>query len=104
MNFPNAKERLHAKKESFMSPTLNGGESAPFPDMCLFCDLEIENEKPVEVLGIYDRLDGYAHDSCYTCAAERAQERFIENFYGSSEMQTEKERYDAAAAQKRSLR
>ena len=104
MNFPNAKERLHAKKESFMSPTLNGGESAPFPEMCLFCDLEIEHEKPVEVLGIYDRLDGYAHDSCYSNASERASERFIENFYGSSEMQTERERYDAATTQKRSLR
>ena len=58
--------------------TLNGGEASPFPDVCLFCDLDIENEKPVEVLGIHDRLEGYAHSSCSARATERADEHFIE--------------------------
>ena len=104
MNFPNAKERLHAKKESFMSPTLNGGESIPFPDECLFCNEPIENEKPVPVLGMWDHLDGYAHDECYSNASERASEQHLADYYGSSSPQTDRERYDAAAEEKRRSR
>jgi hypothetical protein len=83
--------------------------SEPFPEVsapaptCLFCDEPIEDEKPLPVLGIWDHLDGYAHDACYSIAAERAQERHIADFYGSSEMQTDRERYDAAATEKRRL-
>lgn len=80
----------------------------PFPEAsapdCLFCEEPIDAEKPVEVRGIYDHLDGYAHDGCLSDAGERAALRHIEDYYGSSTPQTDHERYRIAAEQKRRMR
>jgi hypothetical protein len=39
-----------------------------------------------------NRKEGYAHEDCRDDAAEKAEERRTEDFYGSSSPQTEEER------------
>jgi hypothetical protein len=58
---------------------------------CYFCDEPIWSKR-VEVLGAFDRREGWAHDACSDDANERADERRIEDFYGSSSPQTARER------------
>jgi hypothetical protein len=72
------------------------------PVFCYFCEEQI-TDKAIEVRGLFDHLDGYAHDGCYTDAAEKADERSRSDFYGSSSPQTDRERYDAAFEEKRRL-
>jgi hypothetical protein len=64
---------------------------------CRFCGEQI-TDKPVEVLGVFDRVEGYAHAGCLDSAAERADERQREDFYGSSSPQTDRERRVVAQA------
>jgi len=64
-------------------------------------------EKPIVGIGVAvfeDSTDERAHKDCNEAAAERQHDRLVEDYYGSSSPQTERERYDAAAEQKRRLR
>jgi hypothetical protein len=63
---------------------------------CTICWEPLAAAERVEVLGPYDRLEGYAHADCRDDAAERADERCTEDFYGSSTPQTEEERRRAS--------
>jgi hypothetical protein len=47
-----------------------------------------------------DSTDERAHESCRENANERAYDHSVEDFYGSSSPQTERERYHAAAIAK----
>lgn len=69
---------------------------------CYFCE-EPLGEKSEPVLGLFDRLDGFAHPECYDRASEEAQERLNSDFYGGDTPQTDAERYAVAAEEKRRL-
>ncbi len=43
---------------------------------CHFCDEQITGT-PVEVLGVFDRVEGFAHDGCLSAAAEAAWDRSV---------------------------
>lgn len=65
--------------------------------ICFYCDLPIDGE----AFGpVFDSAGELAHQSCRDNANERAYDRSVEDFYGSSSPQTERERYDAAAEAK----
>lgn len=67
---------------------------------CFYCGNQII-DTPVEVFGLFDRLEGVAHDGCASDAAERADERSRADYYGGSSPQTDRERYDEAAETKK---
>lgn len=80
---------------------------------CYFCDEPVIIEDRVEAHDVYDPTCDKrdrpgsclhaAHDACLTSAAERADERSREDFYGASSPQTDRERHLAAASEKARL-
>jgi hypothetical protein len=59
---------------------------------CRICWEPLAAAERVEILGPFDMIRGYAHRDCRDDAAERAEERRTEDYYGSSTPQTEGER------------
>ena len=69
-----------------------------FERECWYCALPIDHEIGVRV---YEDGPEFAHSACSENAAERAWDRSVEDFYGSDSPQTERERYGAAAEEKK---
>jgi hypothetical protein len=70
---------------------------------CHFCEEQITGT-PFEVRGLFDRVEGWAHEGCLSDASEDADERRRADFYGGSGPQTMREQYDEAAETKRRMR
>lgn len=59
---------------------------------CYYCYEPIPRGDRYEVLGPFDRHEGWAHEVCRDDASERAYHRRIADLYGSSSPQTARER------------